>query len=130
MAHVVVVRDRAQALTTFADHPRSEREHRSLGGVARTDRVPQDAATVAGKRHFRKINVERKCVADGPPRLRGCAMEQSQEPILRRLAKVLRPHVDDIAKEPLPTRWVELIRHLDNQERKRWDARDGGWKLA
>jgi hypothetical protein len=42
-----------------------------------------------------------------------------QETILGRLGKALHAHWDDIAHEPLPSRWVELIQHLNEQERKR-----------
>jgi hypothetical protein len=42
-----------------------------------------------------------------------------QETILQRLGKALHAHWDDIAHEPLPRRWIELIQHLNEQERKR-----------
>ena len=35
-----------------------------------------------------------------------------------RLAKALHLHYDEIANEPLPRRWVELIHYLDERERK------------
>ena len=44
-----------------------------------------------------------------------------QETILGRLGKALHAHWDDIAHEPLPRRWVDLILFLDEQERKRSD---------
>ena len=43
---------------------------------------------------------------------------QGQETLLRRLGKAFHIYADDIAHEPLPRRWVELIRYLDEQERK------------
>ena len=53
----------------------------------------------------------------------GLAMErpmlQGQESILQRIGKVLRAQNDDITHEPVPTRWVDLIHYLDEQERRR-----------
>lgn len=47
-------------------------------------------------------------------------MQQWQGPdtIFIRLGKSFQLHADDITHEPLPRRWVELIRYLDEQERK------------
>jgi hypothetical protein len=42
-----------------------------------------------------------------------------QETILGRLGKTLHVRLDDIAHEPLPRRWVELIQHLNQRERIR-----------
>ena len=42
-----------------------------------------------------------------------------QETIIDRLGKTLHGRLDDITHEPLPRRWVDLIRHLDEQERNR-----------
>jgi hypothetical protein len=42
-----------------------------------------------------------------------------QETILQRLGKTLHVQTDDITREPLPRRWVELIQHLNEQERMR-----------
>jgi hypothetical protein len=39
--------------------------------------------------------------------------------ILQRLGKALHVHIDDITLEPLPRRWVDLIHHLNEQERGR-----------
>jgi hypothetical protein len=47
-------------------------------------------------------------------------MRQSQD---RHLAKALHAYYDDIMHEPLPRRWVDLIHHLDEQERRREQAR-------
>ena len=41
-------------------------------------------------------------------------MRQGQDPILGRLGKALH---DEITREPLPKRWVELIHCLDERER-------------
>jgi hypothetical protein len=45
-------------------------------------------------------------------------MWKGQDSILARLGKALHVGTDDIAHEPLPRRWVELIHYLDEQERK------------
>jgi hypothetical protein len=50
-------------------------------------------------------------------------MLQGQESILQRIGKVLRAQDDDITHEPVPTRWVDLIHYLDEQERRRADRR-------
>jgi hypothetical protein len=46
-------------------------------------------------------------------------MQQSHDPILRRLGKLLHDQDEDITHEPVPKRWVDLIHFLDEQERKR-----------
>jgi hypothetical protein len=46
-----------------------------------------------------------------------------QETILQRLGKALHAHWDATAHEPLPRRWIELIQHLNEQERKQSDRR-------
>jgi hypothetical protein len=46
-------------------------------------------------------------------------MRQDENAILRRLGKALHLFDDDITREPLPRRWVDLIHHLDEQERDR-----------
>jgi Anti-sigma factor NepR len=35
------------------------------------------------------------------------------------IGRTLRAHYEDIANEPLPERWVDLIRHLTTKERGR-----------
>jgi hypothetical protein len=45
-------------------------------------------------------------------------MLQAQESILRRIGKVLRAQDDATTHEPVPTRWVDLIHYLDEQERR------------
>ena len=37
---------------------------------------------------------------------------------LRRIGQVLRVNIDDLAHEPLPERWVELILHLEEKEKR------------
>ena len=41
-----------------------------------------------------------------------------QETILQRLGKALNVRLDDVTHEPLPQRWIDLIRHLNEQERR------------
>jgi hypothetical protein len=45
------------------------------------------------------------------------AMPHVHGTILDRLGHTLRMRDDDIAQQPLPHRWVDLIHHLDEQER-------------
>jgi|KBSSwiStaDraftv2_1062776.scaffolds.fasta_scaffold3211222_1 hypothetical protein len=45
-------------------------------------------------------------------------MPIGRETILRRLGAVLHAQLDDIPREPLPRRWVDLIHHLEEQERR------------
>jgi hypothetical protein len=40
------------------------------------------------------------------------------------IGKGLRRRSADITYEPLPQRWVDLIRYLNEQERKQSEARD------
>ena len=49
---------------------------------------------------------------------------QGQETPLRRLGKAFNLYADDIAHEPLPRRWVEIIRYLDEQERRSSSSRN------
>jgi hypothetical protein len=43
------------------------------------------------------------------------------------IAKRLREDSEHVAREPLPERWVDLIHHLDEQERVRADAGMREW---
>ena len=45
-------------------------------------------------------------------------MQKRNASILRRLTKALHDQFDDIAHQPLPQRWVDLIHYLDEEERK------------
>ena len=45
-----------------------------------------------------------------------------QETILQRLGKTLIVRLDDVTHEPLPQRWVDLIQHLNEQERRQSSA--------
>jgi hypothetical protein len=38
--------------------------------------------------------------------------------MLELIARRLRADCDDVAREPLPERWVDLIKYLDEQERR------------
>src|SRR5436190_24310568 len=88
-----------------------------------------------GRRRFTR-QCERKRWRTSSPRERDCAMEQwqGQETLLRRLGKAFHLYGDDIAHEPLPRRWVDLIRYLDEHERqsleRRQPAGDGEASLA
>ena len=53
-------------------------------------------------------------------------MQQGHNSILRRIGKVLHDQDDDITREPLPRRWVELIQRLNEEEQKRAGARQEG----
>lgn len=46
-------------------------------------------------------------------------MRQLQHTILQSIGRALRVDGDAITRAPLPRRWVDLIHHLDEQERKR-----------
>jgi hypothetical protein len=48
----------------------------------------------------------------------GCAMRQPQQSILRHLWKAFQAQDDGNAHEPLPERWIDLIRQLDEKEQK------------
>jgi hypothetical protein len=45
-------------------------------------------------------------------------MLQAQKSILQRIGKVLRAQDDAVTHEPVPTRWVDLIHYLDQQEQR------------
>ncbi|HEU4381006.1 MAG TPA: hypothetical protein VFR73_20745 [Hyphomicrobiaceae bacterium] len=42
---------------------------------------------------------------------------QLRYPIFERIGKMLHDQLDDIAREPLPESWTDMINYLDNQER-------------
>ena len=44
-------------------------------------------------------------------------MPQARSPIVERLKTALRAQYDAIVNEPLPERWVDLIKRLNEQER-------------
>jgi hypothetical protein len=50
-------------------------------------------------------------------------MLQAQESILQRIGNALRVQSNDITDQPIPTRWVDLILYLDEQERERTERR-------
>jgi hypothetical protein len=47
------------------------------------------------------------------------------EKLYNLIGKKFREESKDLATEPLPERWVELILHLDEEERKREDRDQG-----
>ena len=44
-------------------------------------------------------------------------MQQQRYPIFERIGKMLHDQLGDIAREPLPERWNDLINYLNDQER-------------
>jgi hypothetical protein len=93
--------------------------------VARIGGVPQVAAIVAGMATFSANNGETLRERQGRRRCEAGQMQQGQDTILRRLGKALHVFVDDIAHEPLPRRWIELIHCLDERERERTNLPQG-----
>ena len=49
-------------------------------------------------------------------------MRQERNSNWTRIVKELRDQYDDIAHQALPRRWVDLIHHLDEEERKTSDG--------
>jgi hypothetical protein len=49
-------------------------------------------------------------------------MWHSHNSVLRSISKALHAHYDHIEKEPLPQRWVDLIRYLDEKEQRTREA--------
>ena len=47
----------------------------------------------------------------------GVPMSKETYPAARGLGWLLRAHYDGLAREPLPERWTELIRTLDEKQR-------------
>jgi hypothetical protein len=45
-------------------------------------------------------------------------MLRKKDETIEEIGKGLRREADDIIREPLPQRWVDLIHHLNEQERK------------
>jgi hypothetical protein len=45
-------------------------------------------------------------------------MARSEE-LLGLIGKVLRADYEDTKRQPMPRRWIDLLRHLDEQERQR-----------
>ena len=45
-------------------------------------------------------------------------MSPSPEPWLGRIAKVLRAANEPVTREELPKRWIDLLLHLDERERR------------
>jgi hypothetical protein len=51
------------------------------------------------------------------------SMDHNPNAFLGLIGKVLQSRDSDIVHEELPKRWVDLIHHLDEQERKREQAK-------
>jgi hypothetical protein len=49
-------------------------------------------------------------------------MERSKACVFGLVAKMLRAELGDATDEPLPERWIELIRQLDEKERRKSDG--------
>lgn len=49
-------------------------------------------------------------------------MERSKAPAFGLIYQMLRAEFEDAKTQPLPKRWIDLIRHLDEQERQKPDA--------
>ena len=50
-------------------------------------------------------------------------MRHVQFPIIERIGKVLHDQLDDVVREPLPQRWVDLIHFLNAKDRGEPDRR-------
>jgi hypothetical protein len=48
-------------------------------------------------------------------------MRQARSAIFDRIGKMLHEQFDDVAREPLPERWVDLINYLNDKERAQRD---------
>ena len=46
-------------------------------------------------------------------------MPQAQNSLLERISKALQVQHDETAREPLPQRWVDLIRYLNEKDQMR-----------
>jgi hypothetical protein len=44
-------------------------------------------------------------------------MQQTQSSLFKRIGAVMRAHYHEIACEPLPERWADLIKYLNDKER-------------
>ena len=44
-------------------------------------------------------------------------MQETQRKINRRIGWMMRDHYDKVCREPLPERWVDLIKYLKERER-------------
>lgn len=93
-------------------------EHHKLAHVPAVDRVPPDAATVVGMATFptRNIGGLRGRVSSPGERVVQCRRKNKT---LVEIGKRLRGQGEETTREPLPQGWVDLIHHLNEQERKR-----------
>lgn len=49
-------------------------------------------------------------------------MQHIRYPIFERIGKMLHEQLEDIAREPLPDRWTDLINYLNEKERAQHEA--------
>jgi hypothetical protein len=49
-------------------------------------------------------------------------MRQARSAIFDRIGKMLHEQFEDVAREPLPERWVDLINYLNDKERAQRDS--------
>jgi hypothetical protein len=52
-------------------------------------------------------------------------MPQARSPIVERIRMALHAQYDAILHEPLPERWIDLIKRLNEQERMQREGRQG-----
>ena len=57
-------------------------------------------------------------------------MAQGYDKSLGMIAKILRAQSEQLPLEPLPQRWVDLIHHLNEEERRRSQRRATGGRAA
>jgi len=74
--------------------------------------VPEDAATGAPQLKNNRTAAR----AQLPTRI--CATMRKKDETIVEIGKGLRREADDLTREPLPRRWIDLIRHLNEKERK------------
>ena len=65
-----------------------------------------------GAEQYKAAAVSQETIAMG-----GTPMPQTRSPIVDRLKTAFRAQYDAIVSEPLPERWVDLIKRLNEQER-------------
>ena len=62
------------------------------------------------------------CYAPSAARILGMAVNywrsDRRRPLVDRFGKTLRTLIENVAQEPMPERWIDLIRRLDAEERE------------
>src|SRR5262245_17447212 len=92
-------------------------EHRTKSYVSLAGRAPQGAATTAEMATFHQMQPAER--PDALVRRKRGATMLLHETWYSLIGKKLRNESKHDAAEPLPKPWVDLIRHLDEEERKR-----------